>query len=92
MIRIESPAPILRLLLLPAVVAGGLALLYAYIPTTPARLGDDQILTRIFLQDRLIQHVEVVAVALHDTRDESCGEQSSISPSEHFLDCPQVSS
>jgi osmoprotectant transport system permease protein len=63
MIRAGSPTPALRLLLLPAVVATGLVLLYAYIVTTPARLGDDQILSRAFLQDRLVQHVEVVAVS-----------------------------
>ena len=50
----------LRLLLTPGVVALGLLLLYFYIVNTPARLGDDQILTRVFLEDRLRQHVELV--------------------------------
>lgn len=55
--------PLARILLLPAAVTAGLALLYLYISATPARLGDDQILTRVFLEERLIQHVEVVAVS-----------------------------
>lgn len=50
----------LRLLLTPVAVAAGLLLLYVYIGHVPARLGDDQILARTFLEDRLRQHVELV--------------------------------
>jgi osmoprotectant transport system permease protein len=49
--------------MLPVVVAIGLALLYIYISATPARLGDDQILNRAFLEGRLVQHIELVAVS-----------------------------
>lgn len=56
-------ATVARRLTLPVVVVLGLALLYAYIAITPARLGDDQILTPAFLGQRLIQHIEVVAVS-----------------------------
>ena len=56
------PLP-LRLLVTPAAVALGLLLLYLYIVNTPARLGDDQILTRAFLEERLVQHVELVLVS-----------------------------
>jgi osmoprotectant transport system permease protein len=52
-----------RLFAMPVVVAIGLALLYFYISVTPARLGDDQILNRSFLEGRLVQHIELVAVA-----------------------------
>src|SRR6516164_407023 len=52
-----------RLFVLPVIVAAGLALLYFYISTTPARLGDDQILNAPFLEGRLIQHVALVAVS-----------------------------
>ncbi len=49
--------------LTPGAVALGLALVFAYVSLTPARLGDDQILTRSFLGSRLRQHVELVAVS-----------------------------
>ena len=52
-----------RVLLTPAVVAIGLVLLYFYIASIPARLGDDQILSRDFLQQRLVQHVQLVTVS-----------------------------
>jgi len=52
-----------RLTVTPLAVAIGLVLLYLYISRTPARLGDDQILSRAFLQQRLLQHVELVLVS-----------------------------
>ncbi len=53
----------LRTILTPVVVAIGLALLYLYITSKPARLGDDQILNSDFLEGRLVQHVEIVTVS-----------------------------
>ncbi|MGI8554625.1 MAG: ABC transporter permease [Dehalococcoidia bacterium] len=52
-----------RLVAIPLGLAIGLVVLYAYIVSTPAQLGDDQILTRVFLEDRLRQHVELVLVS-----------------------------
>jgi osmoprotectant transport system permease protein len=63
MIRTATRPWSLRLLLTPAAVAVGLVVLYLYIVNTPARLGDDQILARDFLEQRLIQHVELVLVS-----------------------------
>src|SRR5262249_12976227 len=40
-----------------------LLLLLLYVSSIPARLGDDQILSRSFLEGRLRQHVEIVAVS-----------------------------
>ena len=57
-----GPSPA-RLVLTPAVVALGLLSLWMYIARTPARLGDEQILSRAFLEQRLVQHVEIVAVS-----------------------------
>lgn len=52
-----------RLALTPALVALGLLALAFYVAHTPARLGDDQILRHSFLESRLRQHVELVAVS-----------------------------
>jgi len=52
-----------RLVLTPVVVALGLLAVYIYLANTPARLGDDQILTQRFLGARLRQHVELAAVS-----------------------------
>lgn len=53
----------LRLLLTPLVVVVALFALYVYVTHTPARLGDDQILSQRFLTDRLRQHIELVVVS-----------------------------
>jgi osmoprotectant transport system permease protein len=63
MIMQSMKAGTLRLLLTPLVVAIALVLLYLYIASIPPRLGDDQILSRDFLQGRLVQHVELVVVS-----------------------------
>lgn len=60
MIRSAARAPSPRLILTPVAVAVGLLLLYLYIVHTPARLGDEQILSKAFLEGRLCQHVELV--------------------------------
>jgi osmoprotectant transport system permease protein len=52
-----------RLLVTPAAAIVGLVLLYLYIVSKPARLGDDQILNSDFLGGRLVQHVEIVVVS-----------------------------
>lgn len=51
---------VFSLLRTPLAVVVGLVLVYLYVVHTPARLGDEQILQRSFLQSRLIQHVELV--------------------------------
>ncbi|HTE87143.1 MAG TPA: ABC transporter permease [Dehalococcoidia bacterium] len=53
----------LKVFLTPAAVAVGLLLIYVYLANTRAQLGDDQILSRAFLLDRLIQHIQLVVVA-----------------------------
>ena len=63
MIRSGPRGAGIRLAITPLAVAAGLVLLYLYIVNKPARLGDDQILTPVFLEGRLVQHVELVAVS-----------------------------
>jgi osmoprotectant transport system permease protein len=47
----------------PVGVAIGLVLVYLYVAHTPARLGDDQIIQRRFLEQRLLQHVGLSALS-----------------------------
>ena len=47
----------------PLLVAVGLALVALYVAHTPARLGDDQIIQRRFLEQRLLQHIELSALS-----------------------------
>jgi len=58
-----SRATHIRLVVTPLVVTLGLLLLYLYVSRTPARPGDDQILSWAFLQERFVQHVELVAAS-----------------------------
>ncbi len=53
----------IRLLLTPACVAIGLLMVVLYVAHAPARLGDDEILSRSFLGSRLRQHIELSSVA-----------------------------
>jgi osmoprotectant transport system permease protein len=53
----------LPLLRTPILVAIGLGLVALYVVHTPARLGDDQILQRSFLESRLVRHFELVAIS-----------------------------
>lgn len=57
------PGGRVRFLLTPAAVGVGLLLLAVYAAHQSARLGDDQILNRSFLQGRLLQHVELTATS-----------------------------
>jgi osmoprotectant transport system permease protein len=52
-----------RLLRTPLLVAIGLLLVSLYVAYTPARLGDDQILQRSFLESRLLRHIELVVIS-----------------------------
>jgi len=61
--RLESRTPTLKLLLTPLLVTAMLAAIYAYINSTPATLNEQGVLTRDFLQSRLVRHVEIVAIA-----------------------------
>jgi osmoprotectant transport system permease protein len=53
----------LPLLRTPILVAIGLGLVALYVVHTPARLGDDQILQRSFLESRLLRHIELVVIS-----------------------------
>lgn len=52
-----------RLLRTPLIVAAGLFLVYLYVVHTPARLGDDQIIRRSFLESRLLRHIQLVVIS-----------------------------
>jgi osmoprotectant transport system permease protein len=45
----------------PIFIAVGLALVALYVSIQPARLGDDQIINRVFLEGRLRQHLRIAA-------------------------------
>lgn len=49
--------------LTPFLVAAGLVLVVLYVSGQPARLGDDQIINRHFLEGRLHQHLKISAVS-----------------------------
>jgi ABC-type proline/glycine betaine transport system permease subunit len=52
-----------RVLLTPVLTIGALLLLFWYVSTIPPRLGDDQVLSRAFLESRLRQHLQIVAIS-----------------------------
>ena len=62
---VEGPPPSrpLRLLITPFLVAAGLGVLVVYLNVTPGRSFDPYILTPSFIVDRLVRHVELVAIA-----------------------------